>query len=76
MNANSVTSSPNVAQQLQQPRQQDQASKAEAAKAAEEAAKARQAQQQQQAKPNETEQPKPVVNTQGQVTGRVVNITA
>jgi hypothetical protein len=41
--------------------------------ATDEATKARQAQQQQANKP---EQPKPVVNAQGQTTGRVVNETA
>lgn len=53
--------------------QQAQAQKTEASGSADEAAKARKAQQQQAQK---TEPAKPVVNAQGQTTGRVVNVTA
>jgi hypothetical protein len=58
---------------VQQPKpQQAEARKPDAAKSSDESAKVRQAQQQAQ-KP---EQPKPVVNAEGQTTGRVINATA
>jgi hypothetical protein len=59
--------------QLQQTLQQSQTQQPPATKPSDEAAKAQQAEQAKQAK---TEQPKPVVNAQGQTTGKVINITA
>ncbi|MDD5177241.1 MAG: hypothetical protein PHQ05_12555 [Sterolibacterium sp.] len=70
MATNAISSATGAAQQLLQSRQTPQA---ETAKPAEETAKAKQAQPQQ---AQATEQPRPVTNTQGQRTGRVVNVTA
>lgn len=52
--------------------QQVRAKKSEADQSSAEAAKARESEQQ----AKKTEQPKPVVNAEGQTTGRVVNETA
>jgi hypothetical protein len=57
---------------LQQTQQQNQTR--ETSKAAEDAAKAQQ--QAKHAQPAKQEQPKPVVNAQGQTTGKVINIMA
>jgi type II secretory pathway pseudopilin PulG len=64
MNVGSSTSAT-----LRQTQQQNQTQQAKATQEAEQ-----QARQAQQAK--KPEQPKPVVNTQGQTTGKVINITA
>lgn len=66
-----------VTQAVQQRKSQEseapkpEAQKRDAAASADEAAKARQAQAKQQA-----QQPKPVVNAEGQKTGQVINVTA
>lgn len=66
------TSATSSAQQLLKTRQQNPTEQTPAAKTNDEADKARQALPQ----ASQTEQPNPVVNTQGQTTGRIVNITA
>lgn len=66
------TSATSSAQQLLKTRQQNPTEQTLAAKTSDEADKARQALPQ----ASQTEQPNPVVNTQGQTTGRIVNITA
>lgn len=63
MNVGSSTSAT-----LRQTQQQNQTQQARATQEAEQARQAQQA--------KKPEQPKPVVNTQGQTTGKVINITA
>jgi len=71
MAINSVSQSTSAAPQvLQQPRQQNPAQQTKAANPNDQAAKARQVEEKQ------SQQPQPVVNTQGQVTGKVVNTFA
>lgn len=72
MAINAATSTTSSAQHLPQMRQQGQTQQSQVTKLTDEAAKPALASQQ----TNKPEQPKPVVNTQGQTTGRLVNITA
>lgn len=70
-----VTSSTSSATLRQTQQNQTQAAANDAAKeTANREQQARKAQQTRQA--NKPEQPKPVVNTQGQVTGKTINVTA
>lgn len=77
MTISSVSSSTDAATKaVQQPKPQKSAERKTEApqpKAADESAKARQAQEKQ---ANTSDQPRPVVNAEGQTTGRVINLTA
>ena len=74
MATNAISSSSNVAQQLLQPNP-----KSDEAKAAEATAKAKQAQEQQAQQAQQvqpTQQSRPVLNSQGQLTGGTINVIA
>lgn len=75
MAVNAISSSTGTTPQAVQQRKPEdtQPQKAVDAKGADEAAKARRAQQQQAQKPD---QPKPVVNAEGQKTGQIISDTA
>jgi hypothetical protein len=70
MAVNAISSPSGAAPQAVQQRKPEET---QAQKPVDEAAKARQAQQQQAQKPD---QPKPVVNAEGQKTGQVISVTA
>lgn len=74
MATNGVSSSTSAAHLSQQIRPKNPAEQLQPATAAEEDARANQAQQLQQTK--KAQEPLPVVNDQGQTTGRIVNLTA
>lgn len=75
MAINSVNSSVNASTQLLQ-QNQNRTQKPNEITSAEQVSKARESQQQQVAQSQRSEQPKHVVNTQGQTTGGNINTTA
>lgn len=74
----SVTSSASAALQIQQPKAERNPATQDAAQASAsgEARRTREAERPREPEPPPREEPKPVVNTDGQTTGRVINVTA